>query len=96
MAKQKSYEQQVNAIIKAAKEWAVEHTHYLPASGTCHVSVETLVSDGKLEKVPVNPISASEDMNGGVEIYYNSMKNQYTYTYRSSQFYPLCNASAEE
>lgn len=94
-SRRKSYEQQVNAIVRAAREWGVEHTHYLPYTGSCLISVSTLVNDGKLENSPQNPVSGGE-MTGGVEVTFNRNKNQYIYSYKEFSSLPLCNVSSEE
>lgn len=79
-SKQKSYEQQVTSIIKAAKEWAIENTEQLPDSGYIIVSIHTLKNAGKLTDFPENPTSG-ELMTGGVKISCTTNCVSYIYEY---------------
>lgn len=62
-------EQQIANIIKAAEEWTVENTYRLPTSYYYprYVTVDELVSSGKLSSVPEDPVGSYE-MSGSVKI----------------------------
>ena len=78
--KEKTYDQQVSAIIKAAKHWAIENTEELPDTGSITVSVQRLKDEGKLTEIPKNP-SSSELMDGVVKISCTTNCVSYTYEY---------------
>ncbi len=82
-SKQNAYNQQVANIIKAAEEWALEHTEELPeeVGASKQVSIKQLIDTGKLSDYPKNPMSASEPMNGYVKISCNANCASYKYEY---------------
>lgn len=88
--KNRSYQQQVHTIEKAASMWAVENTQLLPSSGTCTITIEDLYNSGHLPNIPKNPVDGGV-MNGKVDIYYYAEKNQYTYKYNAVSTYSECN-----
>lgn len=82
-SKKNAYNQQVSNIIKAAEEWALEHTEELPEEVgiSKSVSIKQLIDTGKLSGYPKNPMSASETMTGYVKISCNANCASYKYEY---------------
>lgn len=80
--KEKSYEQQVRIIEKAASMWAIENTHLLPSPTdvACKVSIVELYNSGYLPNIPKNP-KTNQSMNGYMLIINNDEKNLYIYSY---------------
>lgn len=80
-SKESAYETQEKIIIKAAKEWAVEHPSELPSdeSTTGSVCLTTLLQEGYIDNSIKNPYT-SQEMNGYVEIVLTS--NRYEYKYK--------------
>lgn len=74
--KDAAYKIQVETIIKAAKEWGVEHAAKLPdPDRKCIISVQKLYDDGYLDYDENNSLT-----NGGY-ILISYSKNQYVYEY---------------
>ncbi len=82
-SRKNAYNQQVANIIRAAEEWALEHTEELPenAETSKQVSIKQLIDAGKLSEYPKNPISSSETMSGYVKISCNTNCVSYKYEY---------------
>lgn len=80
-SRQKSYDRQVDFIVKSAKNWSTTNTDLLPDEGSILVTLETLKREGFLENKNIrNPID-NEQMNGCVVVTYNENYNQYEYNY---------------
>jgi len=80
-AKEKSLEKQIDSIIESAKSWSVDNIDSLTENNTITVTIETLKKSGFLENEKViNPVN-NKEMNGCVDIKYNSEFNQYEYKY---------------
>lgn len=84
-SKERAYNEQVASIIKAAKDWAVEHTEELPeinSVGGCNtqkeITVTALVNGGYLEKNPIDPRN-NTNMTGNIII--SCQNHQYQYEY---------------
>ncbi len=85
-SKKSAREQQITNIVKAAKEWAVEHTEKLPDTypGSIIVTVDQLKAAGKLTETPTDPASGGE-MSGYVKITCTTNCVSYTYEYLEFQ-----------
>ncbi len=83
-ARDSAYKSQVKVIEKASKEWGVEHPNNLPeidSATSVWISVSKLIKDGYISNDDVaNPKGDIKNMNGCVEVKYES--NQYTYSYK--------------
>lgn len=80
-SKKDAYNTQVELVIKAAKEWAVEHPNLLPSdesSSDTIICVSELVSLGYIDTTVKNPYTSSE-MPGGVVVALDSNKYEYVY-----------------
>ena len=80
-SKEEAYQKQVDTIEKVAKEWGVENSDLLPEEGTKVISIDTLISSGKIQNTNVIDPRNNEPMNGCVLVKYNSEYNQYEYNY---------------
>lgn len=82
-SRESAYNDQVNVIVKAAKEWSIDNANTLPDDGTIYrVSVDTLVDGGYISNEEVkDPRNSSKNLTGNVEIKYDSSIHQFTYTY---------------
>lgn len=77
-SKEKTYNEQINIIQKAAERWGTQNVNIL-STAPC-VCVKTLASKGYLSKIPKNP-KDSTAMNGKVNIGYDEDHKQYVYEY---------------
>lgn len=93
-SKEKAYNQQIQAIVKAAKQLSYEHSEVLPdeidgasynlelncLTTGCTLENGKKISGGYLnEDELINPKKTSENLKGVVEIKYNSKRYDYTY-----------------
>ena len=80
-SREKSYEQQIESIIKSAKTWGLENRNSLSNTSKNYLTIEELQQGGYLgAKDTINPIT-NEKMNGCVIIAYDKEYYQYTYEY---------------
>ena len=89
-SKERTYKEQLNAIINSAKNYMTTHTNELPTtagSSKC-LTVEDLKTAGVLKNDTIkNPVGANykdyietdSEFNGGVLIKYNGVKYKYSY-----------------
>ena len=82
-AREETYKDQVDVIIKAAKEWSVKNATKLSDDGSIYsLPVETLTTEGYITNDEVkDPRDSSKNLEGVVEIKYNSDTKSYEYTY---------------
>lgn len=87
-SEEKAYEEQVSAIEREAKRWALDHSEELPAVDSTDkigVDVATLINGGYITKTKngklYNPKDDKKTMDGCVVIQYSSEYNQYLYNY---------------
>ncbi len=86
--KEKAYNEQINRIINASKKWANKNIDLLSEDDDVYVSLDTLVSDGFLQKSKSGNIINPKDgsiMTGCVLIKYVSEYNQYTHEYTACE-----------
>lgn len=80
-SKESTYVSQVEIVIKAAKEWAVEHPSQLPSDESpsdVKVCLKSLVDGGYIDGDVKNPKN-SKIMDGYVEITLSNNKYEYNY-----------------
>ena len=82
-AREETYKDQVDVIIKAAKEWSVKNATKLSDDGSIYsLPVETLTTEGYITNDEVkDPRDSSKNLEGIVEIKYNNDTKSYDYTY---------------
>ncbi len=82
-AREETYKDQVNVIVNAAKEWSVKNATKLSDDGTIYpLSVKTLIDEGYITNDEVkDPRDSSKNLEGNVEIKYNSETKSYEYNY---------------
>lgn len=82
-AREETYKDQVDVIIKAAKEWSVDNATKLSDDGSVYpLSVKTLIEEGYITNDEIkDPRDSSKNLEGNVEIKYNSETKSYVYTY---------------
>lgn len=82
-ARESSYNDQVNVIIKAAKEWSTDHANVLPDDGSVYrLPVSDLLDEGYIANDEIkDPRNSSKNLTGNVEIKYDSSITQFTFTY---------------
>lgn len=78
-------EVEIKNIVKAAKDWAADNMDKLPSfspetSGSCNVSIETLVSGGYIDQ-PINP---DTNVNFGGCVIISVDDNNYSYSYQEN------------
>ncbi len=81
-SRKSAYDAQVKIVIKAAKQWGVEHSSELPDSGStkCLRIKEDLVNGGYISNDEVKNPQDNKTLSGAIEISYSS--NQYVYEYK--------------
>ena len=82
-AREETYKDQVDVVITAAKEWSVDNATKLSDDGSVYsLPVSQLIDEGYITNDEVkDPRNSSENLNGNVEIKYNSETKSYVYTY---------------
>lgn len=82
-AREETYKDQVDVIIKAAKEWSVKNATKLSDDGTVYsLPVDDLIEEGYITNDEVkDPRDSSKNLEGSVEIKYNSDTKSYDYNY---------------
>lgn len=76
--------EQINTIIRATKQYVVEHSEILPDGGSINISIDELVENGVIENdMVINPKTKTL-LNGYVVISYNDNFNQYEYQFVKS------------
>ena len=82
-SRESSYKNQVAVIEKAATTWSVDNATALPDDGTVyHLKVSTLLKEGYISNDEIkDPRDTSKNLNGTVEIKYDSSIKQFTYNY---------------
>lgn len=82
-SRESAYNDQVNVIIKAAQNWSVDNATTLPDDGSVYrLPVDTLLDGGYISDDEVkDPRDSSKNLNGNVEIQYDSSIKQFTYNY---------------
>ncbi len=82
-AREETYKDQVDVIIKAAKEWSIKNATKLSDDGSIYsLKVDTLTDEGYITNDEVkDPRDSSKNLEGVVEIKYNSATKSYEYTY---------------
>lgn len=85
-SKEKTYEQQVYNIEKAAKTWATNNTSVLneDESFKTYITVEDLKLAGLLEKVEIIDPRTEKELDGCVQITYNTKNKKYKYQYTNT------------
>lgn len=85
-SKEKAYKDQVELVIKAAKQWGMDHSEELPdAGGTMTLSIATLLQNGYITNDDViDPRETGRSLSGSIIIRYAS--NQYIYEYSTETF----------
>lgn len=80
-SKNSAYDAQVEIIVKAGKEWGVEHPNELPSSSSVKkkICLTSLVSEGYIDDTIKNP-KDSKPMTGYVEVSLSG--NRYNYQYK--------------
>lgn len=93
-SKERAYKEQVSLIEDAARRWGSANNDRLSENEVVKVNVETLIREGYISNenstVLKDPTDNSKNMNGCVEIKYNTINNQYEYKYNdkcSNEFY---------
>ena len=77
-SKQKAYDEQVKFIIDAAKNWSVSAN---VDTDPYYVSVDTLINSGFIDQNELLNPKTKKKMDGCVKIKFDSMYNNYEYTY---------------
>lgn len=82
-AREQTYKDQVDVIIKAAKEWSVKNAIKLSDDGTIYsLSVNDLIEEGYITNDEIkDPRDSSKNLDGNVEIKYNNETKSYDYNY---------------
>lgn len=85
-SKEKTYEQQVYNIEKAAKTWATNNTSFLNEDEgfKTYITVEDLKLAGLLEKVKIIDPRTEKELDGCVQITYNTKNKKYKYQYTNT------------
>ncbi len=85
-SKEKAYKDQIELLIKAAKEWGIDHAEDLPEEGgTMSLSISSLLQGGYITNDNViDPRQSGNNLSGTIIIRYD--KNQYVYEYSSETF----------
>jgi len=80
--KEKAYNDQVEILIKAAKQWGLENSDELPEVGMYSLSIETLLNGGYIsDDEVIDPRNAKQNLNGVIIIQNVSNTNSYEYRY---------------
>lgn len=87
-SKEKTYKNQINTIINAAKRWGFDNDNLLsPIENTTdkvYVSIERIQKDGYLTSGDVIDPRTEKELTGCIEISYASDYKQYTYNYANT------------
>ena len=85
-SKEKAYKDQIELLIKAAKEWGIDNAEDLPEEGgTMSLSISSLLQGGYITNDDViDPRQSGNTLSGTIIIRYD--KNQYVYEYSSETF----------
>lgn len=85
-SRQSAYNNQVDVIETAAKNWSIDNASMLPDNGTVYrLPVRTLLEGGYISDDEVkDPRNSSKNLSGNVEIKYDSSIKQFTYKYVGS------------
>lgn len=82
-SRESTYKEQVSVIESAAKNWSIDNANTLPDDGSVYrLSVTTLLEEGYISDDEVkDPRNSEKNLNGNVEIKYDSSIKQFTYKY---------------
>ena len=85
-SKEKAYKDQVEVVVKAAKEWGIDHAEELPDPGkNLTISISMLLQGGYITNDEVkDPRDTNNNLTGSVIVRYEA--NQYIYEYTSETF----------
>ena len=87
-AKEDLYQNQIETLEKASKDWSVKNTDKLPEednSDMCYIKIGTLSLEGFIENKEVENPETGEPMTGCVLVRYNTTYNQYEFTYNEDE-----------
>ena len=87
-AKEDLYQNQIETLEKASKDWSVKNTEKLPEednSDMCYIKIGTLSLEGFIENKEVENPETGEPMTGCVLVRYNTTYNQYEFTYNEDE-----------
>lgn len=81
-SKEKSYNEQINAIELAAKKFATKHTEILDEESTTnYILIEELKKDGLLENIDIIDPRSGKEIEGCINVIYNKDNNKYEYNF---------------
>lgn len=79
------YQEQVNNVIVAAKQYMVLHSDLLPEQGSiASVTISELIDDGVIDNDKVIDPKTKDELSGCVVVNYNNDFNQYEYNYKNN------------
>ena len=85
-AREQTYQDQVDVIIKAAKKWSIDNASSLPDDAEYQLPVKTLIDEGYITNDEVkDPRNSKENLNGNVIIKYEDETKSYQYTYSDEE-----------
>ncbi len=88
-AREETYNDQVDVIINAAKEWStdIKNVAKLTSDGSAYeLTVQTLIDEGYIKNNEIkDPRNSEKNMDGTVLIRYNKEIKSYDYTYRENE-----------
>ena len=83
-SKQKAYDEQVKFIIDASKNYSAQYSTEINTD-PYYVSVDTLINKGFIDQNELINPKTKKKMDGCVKIKFDSMYNDYNYTYGRCQ-----------
>lgn len=85
-SKESAYQDQIEIVIKAAKQWGIDHSDELPDEGNVlSLSMDTLLNGGYITNDDIiDPRETGTNLSGTIVIRYAS--NQYLYEYSTETF----------
>ena len=85
-AREQTYQDQVDVIIKAAKKWSIDNASSLPDDAEYQLPVKTLIDEGYITNDEVkDPRNSKENLDGNVIIKYEDETKSYQYTYSDEE-----------
>ena len=93
-ARENTYLDQIDVIIKAAKEWSIDNASKLPDDAEYNLPVKTLIDEGYITNDEVkNPRNSKENLDGDIIIKYNEEIKSFEYSYSDEEVNVTMNTS---